>query len=405
MKTLTSLALTVVVAACGTKTADEVIPWVETDSAGITIVDNRSEAAPTGWALSAAPSFAAGGMEAPESEQLFRVSGAVRLADGRIALGNAGTGEVLIIGVDGTTVARHGQKGDGPGEFQDLRLLGLVATDSLLVWDQDLRRASVLHVDQGYARSYQVEWTGAGFPIARGMLADGSIVIGGGMSFSGDGGMPTGMIRPTSTFGWVDPSGTEVHLADLVAAEMFARADEGGFMARSLPFGRFAVVAAGPDGAWLGMSDTYRIAYYDNSGNMRRIVRLDVVPERVTDADIERYIADAVAEEADTENRSRELRALIAEMPVPETFPAYRSLLVDSQGALWVEDYSADSGAPPAWTVFDGEGHILGRVEAPEHTRFVSVGADYVIGITRDDFDVESLTVWSLTRPARTASY
>jgi hypothetical protein len=400
MKRQILVATAAILASCSSRDVIDSVPaYAERDSAGITIVENRLEAAPGGWEISTTPSLATGGLDAPENEQLFRLTGAVRLADGRIALSNSGTGEIRILGADGALLATHGRLGDGPGEFQDARLLGVLGTDSLLVWDQDLQRVSLVHAEDGFARSRQVEWTGAGFPVARGMMADGSVLIGGGMSFSSEAGFPTGVIRPESTFGWADPGGREVHIGDFVAAEMFARADAGSFMARGLPFGRSSVAAAAPAGAWIGGGEAFEFAYYGQSGALERIFRVDAAPERVTDAHLEDYIQQAVDEETDDENRRREIRALIREMPIPERFPAYQAALVDSEGDVWVQDYGNSDDEAAFWTVFDSDGRIVGRLQGPARTRFLRIGPDYVLGQTTDEFDVESLTLWSLARP------
>jgi hypothetical protein len=398
MKRLVLVASASILASCGSPDATVSLPYVERDSAGVIIVENRFEAIREGWAVGAIPSLVVGGMDAPEAEQLFRVTGAIRLSDGRLALSNAGTGEIRILSTDGTLLTTHGREGDGPGEFQTPTLLGLLAADSLLVWDQGLRRVSVVHVETGFARSYQVDWNGTGFPLARGMLADGSVVIGGGMSFSSEEGFPTGVIRPPSTFGWVRPDGEEVHLAELEAGEMFARASNEGFMARGLPFGRFSTSAAAPMGVWLGTGDSYELSYHGASGDLERILRLDAPSRTVSDEDVEAYIRVNVDEDTNDENRRRELRSMTREMPIPEHVPPYQSLLVDTEGYLWVGDYQIPEQDVPTWTIFDGDGRVVGRLATPARTRLLEVGPDYILGRTADEFDVESLTMWPLTR-------
>ena len=381
--------------------AEEERPLVtERDSAGITIVENVDPVAAPLWTVSAEPLWVRGGMDAPEEEQLYLVSGGTRLSDGRVVVTNAGSREVRVLAPDGSPLASHGGEGDGPGEFRTVELEGVLPGDTLLVWDQTLQRMSLVHPDGGVARTYPVAWTGEGFPAARGALADGSLVIGGGMSFSSEEGFPTGVIRPRSTFGWVRPDGEEVHLVDLPAAEMYARASDAGFMARGLPFARFATAASAPDGVWLGDNESFEVRFFAQDGRLARVVRAAAPPRPVTEADIEAHIQQELDEEGADENRQRELRSLIREMPVPEVMPPYQGLLVDTQGALWVEVYSppGDGTEGGLWTVFDAQGHLQSRVRTPPRTRLLEVGPDYILATTRDEFDVESLTMWSLDR-------
>jgi len=399
MKRLVLVASASIWAACAAPDAPDALPYVQRDSAGVTIVENQFQAAAEGWVVGSEPTMVAGGMDAPEAEQLFRVTGALRLPGGRIALSNGGTGEIRILSPEGSLLATHGRQGDGPGEFQTPTLLGLLATDSLLVWDEGLRRVSIVHVDAGFARSYQIDWNGTGFPVARGMMTDGSVVIGGGMSFSSQEGFPTGVIRPESTFGWVRPDGHEVHLADLPAGEMFARASNEGFMARSLPFGRASRTAATPTGVWLGTADSYEVRYYGESEGLERVLRMEAPSRAVSEDDVEAYIRENVDEDTNDENRRRELRAMTREMPIPEYLPPYQALLVDTEGFLWVQEYQIPEEDVPTWTVFDEHGRVAGRLATPARTRLLEVGPDYVLGRTADEFDVESLTLWPLTRP------
>ena len=84
-----------------------------------------------------------------------------------------------------------------------------------------------------------------------------------------------------------------------------------------------------------------------------------------------------------------------------ETFPAYSDIQTDALGYLWVEEFElpgADAHGK-VWTVFDPDGQALGFVETPEDLRIFEIGADYVLGLVTDAFDVETIQLWSLTRP------
>lgn len=400
-RTLVALALSIVLAAtsCGPDTEPGAVSrYVERDSAGITVVENLFEAIPGGWSVAAQPVWAMGGLAAPDDQQLFRVAGARRLSDGRIVIANAGSGEVRVYGPGRALLASHGGKGDGPGEYQEPNLLD-VRDDSIFVFDQQHHRVSVLHVETGFERSYEVDWTGAGFPVPRGILGDGSVVIGGGMSFSSEEGFPTGLIRPTSTFGWIAPDGTtQTHVAELPAAEMFAQANDQGFMARGLPFGRATAAASTMDGLWIGEADSYELKFFGVKGSLTRIVRLDAPRTAVTGAMLDRHVEEEVEDEQ-IEERRQEIRRIFREMPIPSALPPYQQLFVDRSGFLWVEDYRPADDDTPEWTIFDESGHVVGRLETPARTRLLDAGDDYILGRTLDELDVESLTLWELSRP------
>ena len=373
--------------------------WAERDSAGVTVVENRVTALDNaGWSVGDAPQLTIGGLDAPEETQLFQVDGATRLADGRLAVGATGTHDVRVFSPQGALLARFGSEGDGPGEFRDVTLLGRYGADTLVVFDASSSRISHLTPDDGFLGSSAVSWDGKGFPIGRGLLDDGAILIGGGMSFSSSEGFPTGVIRPLSTFGWIDRDGGNMRaLGDFAAAGMFAQASDQGFMARGLPFTAVTAAAPGLNGVWLGTGERWEVGFYDLHGVLVRRVRTDTGARPVTPELRRAYEEEEVAD-ASSDNEARQIRDLMAEMPFPAEMPPYQVLMTDALGYLWVEEYVAPGQDRPTWLVFDPQGHAVARLRTPPRTRVLEIGEDYVLGRSLDDMDVETLTLWPLRR-------
>ena len=71
-------------------------------SAGVSIVENTAPASELAvWTLVGQPELQLRAVEGDSAEQFFRVSGAVRLSDGRIAVANAGSQELRLFAPDG----------------------------------------------------------------------------------------------------------------------------------------------------------------------------------------------------------------------------------------------------------------------------------------------------------------
>jgi hypothetical protein len=362
------------------------------------VVENRLEELPSGaWSVDAEPLLAIGGLSAPESHQLFQISGATRLPDGRLAVASAGTHDVRVYSPEGELVGRFGRQGDGPEEFREPGVVGRYGADTLVVFDAMLSRVSWIHAEGGFLGSAPASWGGKGFPVAGRLLEDGSILVGGGMSFSSEAGFPTGVIRPESTFGWLRRNGEAVFLGDFPAAEMFARATEQGFMARGVPFARVTVAAPGRGGVWLGTGDDWTLQLLAPDGTARRVAHATGSLRPVTASERSAYVEEAVSETS-TENEARQLRELLAEMPFPAHYPPYRSLVGDAAGNLWVEAYGGPGEEVPSWTVLDPLGRGVTRLTTPPRTRVLEIGRDYLLGRTLDDLGVESLTLWRLRR-------
>lgn len=374
--------------------------WAERDSAGMVVVENRLDLIPEGtWTVDPTPLLSVGGLDPRESHQLFRVAGATRLPDGRVAVASGGSCDVRIYGTDGSLLARWGRQGDGPDEFRNPALMGRHGADTLVVFDATLSRITLVHPETGIVASAAVAWSGKGFPVGRGLGYGGALLVGGGMTFSSEEGFPSGPLRPLSTFGWIARDGSAGPvLGDFPAAEMFARANDQGFMARGLPFGRVTVAApAAPQGAWVGQGEAWRLVLHDSLGTPTRVALGDAAPRPVTAGDRTRYVEEALRG-AGSENEARQLRALMDEMPFPEVFPPYRALVVDAAGNLWVGDHPDPGEEVTAWTVLDALGRGVARVSTPPGTRILEIGEDYVLGRTADEMDVESLTLWRLRR-------
>lgn len=373
----------------------------ERDSAGIAIVENQIDtaAARAGWEIDPTPTLTIGGLDAPETEQLFRVSGGRRLADGRIVVANGGSAEIRVYGADGALVVAHGRKGEGPGEFQEPKLAGVLGGDTLVVYDSRLRRVSLVHTVSGFARSYLVGGEGGGYPVAIGITGDGGLAVGGGMFFSSASGFPTGAVRPNSRYVILEPDGSvRGDLGDVPAAEMFARTSGNAFSVSALPFGRVTAAAIGPDVLWLGTGDAWEIGAYALDATLTRIVRFDRAQPPVTDALRSAYLAERL-QDADDNDEAREIRSRFRDMPSPDRVPPYQIMVVDALGFLWIGEYVLPGERSRTYTVVGGDGRAVGRVNMPVRTTPLEIGRDYILGLTRDELDVERITVWSLRRP------
>jgi hypothetical protein len=399
---IVTVLFVMVVAACGRDRPADAVSFVETDSAGISIVENLADTAAlrSGWVIAGQPTVAIGGADAPEPEQLYQVSGALRLPDGRIAVANGGASQIRVFGADGVLLSTFGRKGEGPGEYAQPTLAGRMAGDSLVVFDAGLRRASILTADSGYIRSYAVGTEGGGFPMARGTLPDGSITIGGGMYFSSADGFPNGLIRAPSKYVIIAPDGTiRLDLGDYPAAEMFARSDGSRFSATIVPFGRLTGYAVTPELIWIGTGDDWSIRGFALDGRLERIARFDRSRRPVT-AELRQAAIEEKVENASNENQARELRAQMADVPIPGTMPPWELFLADALGDIWIGEFLAPGEESRTWTIMDPLGHAIGRVTTPLRTLPLDIGPDYILGLTLDELNVESLTLWPLQRPA-----
>ncbi len=375
------------------------------DSAGVRLVLNHLPEGPVGTgglSLDAEPMLEIGTFEGDSLYQLYRVAGARRLADGRIVVANAGSGEVRVYGADGRYQRTWGREGGGPGEFLDMTLVGAMGSDTLVVLDNQNRRISFIHPDDGFLGSVPVDEEVVGFPVAHGLFDDGALVVGGGPPRIVPGDLRNGTRRFPANFRSYQRDGSlATDFGEYPGYELFMWVREGGgtgsMGASLLPFPRTTVAAVAADLLYLGTQDSYEIRAYDPSGSLRSIIRLDQELRPLTSSDVAAYL-EAQLENIDDPGRQARRRREIEGMSIGETMPAYGGMTADAIGHLWVLEYGSPQDAAPVYTVFDPEGKLVGRLPMPDRFTVIEIGSDYVLGRYTDELDVEYVRLYRLSR-------
>jgi len=161
------------------------------------------------------------------------------------------------------------------------------------------------------------------------------------------------------------------------------------------------IAAAAPDRLWLGTGDAWEITAYALDATPIRIVRFDRARVPVT-AELRDAALASRLEDADDNDQAREIRSRFRDMPIPDRVPPYDIFLVDALDNLWIGEYRLPGRTTRDYTIVDSDGRAIGRTTMPARTRPLDIGPDYVLGVTRDELDVERLTLWTLHRPEAT---
>lgn len=372
------------------------------DSAGVIIVQNH-EAVPAdggGWRLAANPSFVLGSTGDSEDRGLYRVRGALRLPDGRVAVGSDGSSQVRIYGPDGILMKNLGRPGEGPREFSSVILAGLRG-DSLVVFDRRLRRVSLLHPDEGHSRSFTIAEPVAILPIAGWFFESGSMLIE-DFPTADEGAVEDGFNRYRARLKSCDMSGALISdFGDLPGEEAFlaTHQTEDGPASEFLtvPFGKSPQIAAAGDRLFFGSQDRYEISVFNAGGSLERVVRLARDPVPVTDAGVAFLIEQELTKYY--ENEVPGLRREFDRMPRLEFQPAHGAITADREGYLFVEDFRAPGMELVPVSVFDPAGLLVGRFEVPAAIEILEIGPDYLLALYDDPMDVEYVRLYELTRP------
>ena len=373
------------------------------DSAGIQIVENTAPQwkEGEGWTLNAEPSVDIGLVDGPLEYQLSRVGAALRLASGQIAVSNGGSQEIRFYDAAGTYLRAVGGNGGGPGEFQGLTWIRALPGDSLLAYDDRARRLSTYDSTSALVGSNTLTFNDqTGHPRVVERFPDGTLLVQTGQVY-GAGKETSGAKRDSAHYFRTSSDGSRINtVMGLRGAEAFIRADAKSMTVTTLVFGRSSAYSLAGDHVFAAETDTYEIRQYTPEGTLVRLIRRRHEPRPVTDADV-RELKQRRMDGIDNPAFRTQIEGMMAEMPIPSTMPAFSTLRADDAGNLWVQEYpGVDPDAPTQWTVFDPEGRMLGGLSMPGRFRAMQIGSDFVLGVWKDDLDVEHVRLYRLEKPS-----
>lgn len=364
----------------------EVERW---DSAGIEIVAHGALAPREPLEVSGQPHLWIRGDE--RIPPFDRLSEVVILGNGNIVVADAGTGRVHAFSAEGAYLWSAGRPGEGPGEFREISAVFVTGEDTILVADARLARTTVLSPagevvrDHGFAPEY-------GAPT--GLLASGALLYLDQERI----GEPGVGVQPTlATWSAVDLAGAAGRtLVTTPGSESYYGQAEGRNVIIRPPFMRHVYAAPVDDGFLVSLSDQPRVDVYGPDGDLLRSMRLpeSEVLVRITDA---RSVREDLLVNV-PEDMHAIFRELLADMPIPPTWPAIGGLVVDDEDRVWVQQYRSEDEAGQIWHVFTLDGAYLDEVSTPGRFAPRAIRGDLVVGFWRDELDVESIRVYRILR-------
>jgi hypothetical protein len=363
------------------------------DSAGVRIVEVAATDGAPRWSVGE-PSLVLG---ADDIGGFGMIAGAIGLDDGLVAVADAFAGQVRFFDAEGRPVARAGRRGEGPGEFEAIQAIWRTPGDSVGVWDGRFGRYTLLAADGGIGPSIPLEATAE-----RARHTPVGPLPGGRLLARSDARAVPGLeyYRADLALLAFGPGGEIADtLARVPGVEMWDWIVERGTVPSAIPFGAETWIDVEGDAVYVGTNEGYAFDRYDAAGRLLVRFRMMRAPIPLGTAAIEAY----KREERDKANSSMASKggndifgAMAEDAPYPEHYPFYAGLLVDETGNVWVRDYPTDPAAPTRLTVFGPEGSVIGTADLPAELRPTEIRNGRVIGVWRDDLDLEHVRVYEL---------
>ncbi len=329
------------------------------------------------------------------AHEFFRVRGVWLRPDGSLVLADRASRQIRLYSSEGKLLGSLGGPGQGPGEFNDIQQIELVA-DTVFALDSD-GRVTVVNPDMELVRTFTLSFTVDDIH----SLDDGTLL---GESFMDPGPVEIAnrLIRPPIALVRLDLEGSRIDsIGERPGRELYSFALDDYSGSRPPLFGRNAETATLGPRVFYGSSDLMQVEEMDLAGNIVRILRVpgydlalstgEVAAER--DAYLDFDLPAGVT-------LHPLIRRSIEDLPTPATRPAFQRMLVDPAGAVWLELYRglSEVDRPQEWLILALDGTWLGTVEAPGRFSVTDITMETVLGVWRDELDVEHPQVLRLTR-------
>lgn len=351
---------------------------------------------PAGTPISIAgtPTVVVGERPTHPDHEFHRVVTPFLLPTGEIAVPLAGDGTIRVFDRRGDLTGTYGSVGEGPGEFLDLG--GAWSRgDTIEAFDGRLRRI--------------VRFVPGGPPETIGLDAIGSAQ----------------RAAPGSGTGWVlhgvkavQPTGRDLvavhrfgfdgaHLAEVAELDGMRRhAFEGG--GGPDPFSPRDIVRTRGGTIFVAETLTPRILELDVTTGESRTIEWSA-GEAMRVADAERIVRREMEESTMAEDLRVRTGAQLDALVGDERLSSFWDFIVDDAGFIWIRDYDPAThaaalgglfgpGPGGEWSILAPDGTYLTTVSIPAELEPVAITADEVIGIRRDELDVESVRVYALER-------
>jgi hypothetical protein len=147
---------------------------------------------------------------------------------------------------------------------------------------------------------------------------------------------------------------------------------------------------------YVGDNERYEIEVLRPDGSLVRSIRRGGELPLVTDEMRARLKADFL--DGVPAGDLAEQTAIWDAFPKHERMPAYDDFMVDADGNLWVMRARVLRSDPASADVFDSSGRLLGSVRLPANVKLFEIGSEYVLGVWKDDMDLQHVRMYSIRK-------
>lgn len=380
-------------------------PVTTRDSAGVAITRSNLPVwdVETEWFVDAEePRLVVGGLVGQRPYEFTTVGDARILDSGQLLVTHCSNPpELRLYASDGGFVRTLGGPGSGPGQCNFI-LHSWLAADTVILYDPSLARITYFPLGRGAPRVLDLDAAGLGdvednAPLWTSRFGDGTLL--------GRPNRPGPVVdgRSRAPFPYVRLHTGSFRLDTLLQVRGTEYVVEGLGTPREdirpVLFSPFTHALAHGGTLYVADSESFWIEARRPDGTLLRRFGRTWEPVAIDRRFRQRYQNQQIA--AATTSQRAATRREMARAVFADHFPAHEGeLIVDPDGNLWVMHVRVPGESDRGWSVFDPDGRWLGDVRVPTELRVTDIGADYVVGVWRDEAGVQAIRVYDLVKPA-----
>jgi len=347
-----------------------------------------------------------GVLDGDPAYQFTDISAVSLTSDGRMVVADAGSATVRTYDPEGKLLRLLGGGGSGPGEFVRPSQVLLRDDGSVRVWDDATFRVTEFDPTgelTGVATFSREDIAKAVepplYPASGLLLSNGDLIVRLIVKTSD---LTAGRFRPQTGALRVaaDQSAIDTILFFRDTEQVSVRLPKGSLPVVP-PLARRTTIAIQPNEARLCIGEQAKpeILCFGPEG-ARVVVRWEAerIPVRPDDPALRSW-GDSMTELYEQKMTAEDADRILSQVSAPADYPPYTDHVLDRAGYLWVKTSAVDSNAGvDRYLVFTPTGQQVGPVSVPS-VRVLEIGDDYLVGVDRDEFEVQYIKLFRVARP------
>jgi hypothetical protein len=331
--------------------------------------------------------------ELSNGDVLLRVRDVLRRRDGSVVAANGSNQRIYFLTSDGTLITGVGRNGAGPGEFGNVVSLDAGEDGSILAYDGQRRTLSEFSNMGKIGESHSLEEWGFKLPREKSV----QLTPMGYETFVLAVNEPPVMVpgkvfRPPMTLYRITKK-APVLLGRFPMTEQYHTKSRNTLL---MPYGKELLVAQSSTHTFIGDTGSDTILVWGVDGRKLGTIRLQIQPRRFTQSELTQ-IQDSLVKNAKNKPGGAQAEAAYREVPFPSTAPAFKTLIADREGLLWIKEFTWPKPTS-SWLVVDAASRVHAKVLLPNGFRPTDIGRDYIAGISTDADGLETINVYKLDR-------